>query len=105
MHNLKTAILASALVMASTFAFGQTAQPGPNNPAVSTPGVNNAPRPVEGANSFTEGQAKARLEAQGYTNITDLKKDDQGVWRAKASKGGSNSNVSLDFQGNINPSK
>ena len=105
MPNIKIAALAALLIATTGVANAQTAQPGPSNPAISTPGVNNAPRPVEGANSFTEGQAKSRLEAQGYSNITDLKKDDQGVWRAKATKGGSTSNVSLDFQGNINPAK
>lgn len=105
MHADKITALAATFILTASVAYAQTAQPGPNNPAVSTPGVNNANRPVEGANSFTESQAKARLEAQGYSNITDLKKDDQGVWRAKASKGGSTSNVSLDFQGNINPAK
>jgi hypothetical protein len=34
-----------------------------------------------------------------------LKKDDDGVWRAKASKGGSPTDVSVDFEGNVNPAK
>lgn len=101
----KLSVLATALLLSTSLAYSQSAQPGPNNPAVSTPGVNNSNRPVEGANSFTEGQAKSRLEAQGYSNVTDLKKDENGVWRAKATKGGSTSNVSLDFQGNINPAR
>jgi hypothetical protein len=101
------AALVSAAVLSATSAMAQApaAQPGPNNPAVSSPGVNNSKAPVEGANSFTEGQAKSRIEAQGYTNVTNLMKDDKGVWRAKASKGGAASDVSLDFQGNINPVK
>jgi hypothetical protein len=41
-----------------------------------------------GANSFTEGQAKSRLEGAGLTNVTDLKKDDQGIWRGKAMRDG-----------------
>jgi hypothetical protein len=60
---------------------------------------------VSGANSFTEGQAKSRIEEAGYTNVTSVKKDDNGVWRAKASKGGTSTDVSLDFQGNVNASK
>jgi hypothetical protein len=32
-------------------------------------------------------------------------KDDNGVWRGKASKGGSASAVSIDFQGNVNTAK
>ena len=61
--------------------------------------------PLKGANSFTEGQAKSKIEEAGYTNVTALKKDDNGVWRGKASKGGASTDVSLDFQGNVNGAK
>ena len=49
------------------------------------------------------GQAKSRIEEAGYAGVTNLKKDDSGVWRAKASKGGATSDVSIDFQGNVTP--
>jgi hypothetical protein len=68
-------------------------------------GQKNSDAPVAGRNSFTEGQAKSKIEEAGYTGISDLKKDDNGVWRGKASKGGSSTNVSLDFQGNVNAAK
>jgi hypothetical protein len=45
---------------------------------------------------------KSRKQA---TKVTTLKKDDSGVWRRKASKGGSMTDVSLDFQGNVNSAK
>jgi len=48
-------------------------------------------------------QAKSRIEAAGYTNVSSLTKDKDGVWRAMASKGGTSSNVSLDYQGNVLP--
>lgn len=57
--------------------------------------------PVAGANSFTEGQAKSRIESQGYTNVSGLTKDDQGIWRGKAMKDGKNVNVALDFHGDV----
>lgn len=57
--------------------------------------------PVAGANSFTESQAKARIEANGYTNVTALKKDDQSIWRGTATKGGKQVSVALDYQGNV----
>ena len=56
---------------------------------------------MAGANSFTEGQAKSRIEGGGYSNVSELKKDDNGVWRGKAMKDGKSVNVSLDFQGNV----
>ena len=78
---------------------------GPNNSAINSPGQNNSAAPVAGRNSFTEGQAKSKIEDAGYTNVTELKKDDNGVWRGKASKSGSSTAVSVDFQGNVNTGK
>jgi hypothetical protein len=48
-------------------------------------------------------QAKSRIEAAGYTDVSGLAKDKDGVWRALASKGGASTNVSLDYQGNVLP--
>jgi hypothetical protein len=31
---------------------------------------------------------KSKIEDAGYLNVGDLKKDDNGVWSGKASKGG-----------------
>ena len=64
------------------------AQSGPNNNAINSD-QKNSDNPVAGRNSFTEGQAKSKIEDAGYSNVSDLKKDDNGVWRGKASKGGS----------------
>lgn len=58
-----------------------------------------APQP--GANSFTEGEAKSRIEKAGYTDVSDLKKDDQGIWRGSASKSGKSVKISLDYKGNV----
>ena len=56
---------------------------------------------LQGANSFTEGQAKSRIEAHGYGSVSALKKDDGGIWRGKAMKDGKTVDVSLDYQGNV----
>ena len=84
-----------AALAVSTSAFAQT-------PAVKSPALIIPRRRLPGANSFTEGQAKSRIEANGYTNVSGLKKDDNGVWTGSASKGGQTVNVKLDFQGNVN---
>lgn len=68
-------------------------------PATTPTSPTNAPLP--GANSFTEGQAKSRLEANGYTAVTGLKKDDNGVWKGSAMSAGAKVNVSVDYRGNI----
>jgi hypothetical protein len=94
-------------LLAATTASAQNppAQSGPNNSAVNSPGQNNSDAPVAGRNSFTEGQAKSKIEDASYTNVTELKKDDNGVWRGNASKSGSATAVSVDFQGNVNTAK
>lgn len=78
------------------------ASTGPGNSAIKDP---TAPAksgaPVAGANSFTEGQAQARIEARGFSAVSNLKKDDAGVWRATATKDGKQQSVSVDFQGNV----
>jgi hypothetical protein len=96
-------ILAAAALLGAGPALAQNppAQSGPNNNAVNSSGQNNSNAPVAGRNSFTEGQAQSAIEKAGYTNVSDLKKDDNGVWRGKASKGGSSTSVSVDFQGNV----
>jgi putative membrane protein len=55
-----------------------------------------------GANSFTEGQARSRFEDAGFTAIQNLRKDDQGFWRARGMQGGSAAtDLALDFRGRI----
>lgn len=56
---------------------------------------------ADGANSFTEAQARSRLTEAGYTQVTGLAKDDEGVWRGMASKNGKKSRVGLDYKGNV----
>lgn len=64
-------------------------------------GDTDAAAPVPGANSFTEAQAKDRIEDAGFTNVSGLAKDENGVWRGEAKKGGKNVPVALDYQGNV----
>ena len=91
---MRLVTLLAALAISSTAAVAQT-------PAVKSPSANNPAAPVPGANSFTEGQAKSKIESQGFTNVSSLKKDDNGIWTGSASKGGNKVNVRLDFQGNV----
>jgi predicted transcriptional regulator len=102
---MKTSILAVALLSASTLVAQAQTTPAPttngNTPAVATPGTKNPTAPVAGANSFTESQAKSRIEGAGYTGVKDLKLDDKGVWQAMAMKDGKSAAVSLDYQGNV----
>ena len=65
------------------------------------PSLDNSGAPHAGANSFTEGQARSRIQDRGFQNVTDLKKDEQGVWRGHAMKDGKQVSVALDYQGNV----
>jgi hypothetical protein len=61
--------------------------------------------PAKGSNSFTMGEAKSRLEKSGFSNVSDLTKDGNGVWRGKAQKDGNMTAVWLDYKGDIGESK
>lgn len=79
---------------------------GPSSTSSTTPAVNTTDTPntgalVPGANSFTEDQARSRIQDAGYSDVSDLKKDDQGIWRGQAMKNGKSTAVGLDYQGNI----
>jgi putative membrane protein len=112
-------ILVSLGVIVSGSAFGQTApttQMPPPPPLTQTAPLGQVPPPVAtttdsasktatppvpGANSFTESEARHRLEQHGYTTVSNLTKDDQGIWRGMAMKDGKSVPVALDYQGNI----
>jgi protein CpxP len=53
------------------------------------------------SHAFTVDQAKSRIEAEGYSGVTQLKKDNQGNWHGNAVKDGNAVQVNLDFNGNI----
>lgn len=103
---MRTSIITLVVLAAASGAWAQNTQP-PANSDANTPAVNtpNSPpnphAPVSGANSFTEGQARSRIEDKGFKNVSDLKKDSEGVWRGKADQNGKAVNVSVDFQGNV----
>ena len=46
-------------------------------------------------------QAQKRLEDQGYTQVSELAKDDKSIWRGHAMKDGKAVDVALDYKGNI----
>lgn len=71
------------------------------NAAIKAPHPTNDGPPAAGHNSFTQGQAKGHIENSGYTNVTGLSKDADGVWHATATKDGKTHSVSLDFKGNV----
>jgi Peptidase propeptide and YPEB domain len=64
------------------------------------PGPNRAALPSSA--NLDEAQAKLRIEAKGYSDVSDLEKDSRGIWRGKATmKDGRRVDVTLDLEGNI----
>jgi hypothetical protein len=91
-------IAVAALILSAPLAFAQSDE---GNKAVNKPGENNPGAPAAGANSFTEGQARSRIESSGFTAVTGLTKDTNGIWKGTATKDGKQQSVNLDFQGNV----
>lgn len=54
-----------------------------------------------GSNSFTEAQVRKKFEEMGFGEVTDLHKDDQGIWRGKAVHAGKELSIGLDYKGNV----
>ena len=105
MRNLLAVAAVLAVLASSGMAQTQNppAQDSPQNSAINSPdsSTRQVNAPVAGANSFTESQARSRIEKMGFADVTDLKKDDNGVWRGRAMKGGHMVDVSIDYQGNV----
>ncbi|HJU17328.1 MAG TPA: hypothetical protein VJ770_12790 [Stellaceae bacterium] len=100
--SVVTALASAALASgAGAQTAGAPANPHAGTPAIASPNTNNPGAPAAGANSFTQAQAKSRIEAAGYSNVSGLTKDKDGIWRGTASKGGTTVNVALDYQGNV----
>jgi uncharacterized protein HemX len=74
------------------------------NQAVATTSANSS-MPAKGSNSFTMAEAKSRLEKNGFANVGNLAKDNDGVWRGQAEKGGNMTTVWLDYKGNTGEGK
>ena len=104
---MRNSLLAAGLVVAAIAgtAMAQSqnppAQSGPQNSAVNSSSQQRVDAPVRGSNSFTEGEARSRMEAKGFSNVSKLQKDNDGVWRGHATRDGQQVEVSLDYQGNV----
>ena len=98
----------TALAFAAFSAGVATAQTAPQadpaareNPAIATKHSDLNHTPSRGANSFTQRQAQRRIAKAGFTNVSQLTKDADGLWQGTAMKDGHSVNVALDFKGNV----
>lgn len=96
MKKFLSAALAGVTLLSATQAPAQS-----HNPAVKSPKVGTTSSAAKGSNSFTESQAKARIEKAGYTDVSKLVKNPNGVWQGSATKDGKSVLVGLDYKGNV----
>lgn len=96
-RNIMAAAAATALLASGAFA----QQQGSHNPVIKDGSPHMIAAPAHGANSFTENQARGRLMKAGYSRISDLRKDGNGVWRGMAYHGRSKVKVGVDYKGNV----
>jgi protein CpxP len=112
--GLKQTVFAAALLLGSAgFAMAQSTAPTTTTGNHTSPSVGTSTNPnanatdagnaslERGANSFTEGQARRRIEDRGYTNVDQLHKDQNSIWQAEAMKDGRPVRVGVDFRGNV----
>jgi len=100
---LAVAVALYSFTLGAALAQNATTNSSTTPPAVATRNADTktSAAPVPGANSFTEAEARNRIESRGYTNVTGLKKDSQSIWRGTAMKDGRPVNVALDYKGNV----
>ena len=86
-------MIGSAVAQQNPMHNPSVAQP-PKQPDSQTP-------PIAGANSFSEGQARRLIESHGYSGVSALVNDRQGIWHGTASKGAARVHVYLDYKGHV----
>lgn len=50
---------------------------------------------------FPKNEARQRLEANGFREVSELQLDEKGIWRGQATASGKRVNVAVDVQGEI----
>ena len=71
------------------------------NPAVKSPNAISWGDLGKGHNSFTRAEAISRFEKAGYTHVSHLRLDGDGLWQANAMNHDRPVHVALDYKGNL----
>jgi len=98
---MKLVILAVLAASVGTGAIAQDRQSSPHNPAIKDSRVHAVAQPARGHSSFTQSQARGRIAKAGFTNISGLRKNNDGVWQGRAMKRRHAVTVMLDYKGNV----
>lgn len=100
MRTRYTATATAVALLLAGSAFAQTAATS-HNPAIKDGAPHPTASAAKGHNSFTQDQAKGRLAKAGYTGVSKLTKDKDGVWQGTAMKDGAKANVGVDYKGDV----
>lgn len=96
---MRILLLAAIWMFRLLVASAAVAQTTPLSPT--DPSARSLSRSISPATAFTEGDAKSRFEARGYSNIHGLHKDAFGIWRGAGTRNGKAFKLSLDVEGNV----
>jgi protein CpxP len=98
----RTIVTLATLLATAGIANAQTTSP--TAPSTTTPPSSGSSTTMPGSggtSAMSESAVKSKIEASGYSNITNLKQDAAGGWTAKATKGGQQVAVSVDSKGMV----
>lgn len=98
--RLGMSVTLSALLAAASIAACSEPEE-PRNEAINTNLNTETNTQTQGANSFTEGQARGHVENAGFTNVSAMTLSEGGLWQGTAERGGETVNVSVDYRGAV----
>ncbi|AYJ87431.1 hypothetical protein D3Y57_17725 [Sphingomonas paeninsulae] len=98
MRNYLIAAAAACVLSSGAYAQADTTS---HNPATKNSNAHTTAAAAKGRNSFTEAQAQGRIAKAGYTDVSALTKNENGVWQGTAMKAGAKVNIGLDYKGNV----
>jgi periplasmic protein CpxP/Spy len=98
----RTIVTLATFLAAAGIANAQTTSPSTPSTTMPPSGGSSTTMPSSGAAGAMSATAvKSKIEASGYSNVTNLKQDASGGWTAKASKGSQQVAVSVDSKGMV----
>jgi hypothetical protein len=92
--------LRSGIVVAGLSGLLMATAAGPAAAQSPKPAATTAP-PLPGANSFMEPQARKLIEDKGFSDVSALMNDSQGIWHGTAKSGSNKVRVTVDYKGNV----
>ncbi len=100
----RTIVTLATFLAAAGIANAQTTSP--STPSTTMPPSGGSSTTMPGSSGGAAGAmnataVKSKIEASGYSNVTNLKQDASGGWTAKASKGSQQVAVSVDSKGMV----